>query len=233
VPLENVAGHPALEEPWRDGVHRDVAGAQLDRQRARQVMHRRLAGRVGERACPDALLHLQAVHRADVDDAGGVAVRRAALEQRRQVARQQEGRRHVEPEHLVERRRRVLGVRRAPSRTGVVDQNVQTWLACGDRLDERGPALLDRHVRRERVAWTMRAELGRGPVAGVLLARRDIDGGAGLDQPIRHHASDPARAAGDQGYLAGHREERRDVDTRHGVPILTESSWVARAGSDA
>ena len=119
--VERRLHHLALEGAGRDRVH-GHARRQLAREHARQVVERRLARRVRVGL---EQRHVQAVDRADVDDARGVRRRARALELRQQIAREEEDRLQVELEHLVPARLRILLERRAPVRAGVVHEDVR------------------------------------------------------------------------------------------------------------
>ena len=137
----------------------------------------------------------------------GIAVARALLEQRQERAREMEDRLDVGREDLVPRAVRILAERCAPVRAGVVDEDMERRLLLRDLLGELAGAGFGADVGRCRDARAALRELGRDPIADVLLARRDVDFGARLDEAARDHQADAPRAAGHEGGLSCDREQ--------------------------
>jgi hypothetical protein len=107
--------------------------------------------------------------------------------------------------------------RRAPGGAGVVDQDVERRLAPRDLGGERARAFDGRDVGRQRHAGAAahRRELVGGALAGLGLARRDVDGARALrEEAGGDHAADASRAAGDERHAPVEREESGGV---HGV----------------
>src|SRR5437762_1280172 len=84
-----------------------------------------------------------------------------------------------------------------PRSAGVVDEDVELRLALRIGGGERMRALDGRHVGRQREARADLIQLGRRLVAGIGLARRDVDARAGCQEARRDHPADAARPTGD------------------------------------
>ena len=211
-PFQRLLGHLAGEEPRRHRVDGDVAGSQLEGERSRQVVDRGLARRVGEGAVLKNGRRPEAVHRADVDDPGGVVGGGRGREQRGEVAGQEEQRRHVQLDHLAEPRLRKRLVGRAPRRAGVVHQDVEPGGPLAEGPYQPAAVRVVGDVRGQGLAGPRGRQLGRGPFAGFQLPRRDPDGRPGLQEPLGDHSPDAAGPAGDQRRLAGEIEQCGRVD---------------------
>ena len=101
--------------------------------------------------------------------------------------------------------------RRAPRRARVVDEDVQPGLAGAHRRGELEATVLARQVGAERDTPTEAREVGGGGLACLELARREVDVGAGRQQPCGDHATDALPAAGDERDLAVQPEEALDA----------------------
>ncbi len=189
-------------------------------------MHRGLRGRVRiglERR------HADPVDGADVDHPGRVLLGSRLAKQGHQELGQVEDALHVEGEHALERGLVELLEGRAPGGAGVVDQDVEGADPTRQLLGQTAAPVLGGQVGRQRRTGPVGRERGGDLVAGVGLARRDVDGGAGVDEPLGDHPADAAGPPGHQRRLALDGEE---VRAAHGA-ILPEAARRCRTGPQA
>jgi hypothetical protein len=121
---------------------------------------------------------------------------RRGLEQRIERLRQEEGAFDVEVHDLVPACFGELFERRTPSGACIVDEDIELRLALRQRRGQRLAAFDCRDVHRQRDA--VGAQFGRGLLAGVGLARVDINFGACRDKALGHMATEILRSAGDK-----------------------------------
>ena len=136
--------------------------------------------------------------------------------------------------HLVQRGVGIALERRAPVRARVVDEDVQRGLARGELGGERSAARPRCRSRAGSATHSPFFESSAATrVADVLLARRDVDLRAGLDEAVGDHEADAARAAGHERDLAADVEKVRHrgviAPCRDGVKPAVRSFDAARA----
>ena len=114
----------------------------------------------------------------------------------------------------------MLERRRAPARAGVVDEDVEpAELGDGAPDDLLGLAgVADVPAEAERPDAEPSGELRGCLLAPLCPAAAEHEVGAELGERLRELQPEPARAAGDQGDLAGEVEQGADVHGRLGSP---------------
>ena len=215
-------GHSALEGSRCECVDRDVPPCELAGERAGEVVNGSLRravgiGVVGQR--------LRAHDGAKIDHARRVRVRSGLFEQRQKLAGEMKDRRYVDihdlgPGMIGEGLKRL-----APGSAGIVDENVQRVGAAFHLPDQCADTGFGADIAGEPFRFaggTERVEFGRYAFAVGALARGDHHVGAAMDQCRRRHASNAARSACDQGFLACHR--KKIVEIGHGFHSPTDGS---------
>src|SRR6201991_1867173 len=186
-------GHVGLDETRRDAVDRDVAAAQLARQRAR---HARDAG-LGRGVVGLAGIAAGADDRGDVDDAPEALLHHRA----HHLARHAEDGLQVGVVHRVPVVVLHAHGQAVARDAGVVDQHVHAAVFLDDALDQRGDAggvvdvelhALAAGVTRQRLGDRLRAGIAGGGADDAEAARREF---------LRDGPADAARGAGDQRRL--------------------------------
>src|SRR5262249_8572932 len=141
---------------------------------------------------------MDAIDRADVDNAGGIFGPTGLFQQRQKVPGQEEDPLDVGIHHFVPARFREFFERRSPCSAGIVDENIELWLARLYFVREEFTSRGRRKVGRDRRTL---ADFGQPECSFVdylFLARRDIYAGAGFEVSASDHESDAARSAGHQ-----------------------------------
>src|SRR6185312_8816767 len=110
--------------------------------------------------------------------------------------------------------------RRAPVCAGVIHEDVKLRFACRQRRGDCPCTRFRADITRDRNARPELRKLGRGGVANVRLSRRDIDLGAGFDEPLGDHVADAARSTGNQRDLIFDREQIVHWDAPEIVLVL-------------
>ncbi len=192
------------DEPRRHRVHPNAVRRPGDRQRLRQLRHRRLRRAIGRvPRAPEG-----GVHRRDVDDA---PARR--LQMRMEGRRRAEGPVEVDVHHLLEEVGRHLLAPRGDR--GAVHEDIEPRRLPGQPRDRR----LVLHV--ELTVGGARDRHHR-----LRLDPRDPDRRPGLDEGRRDRRPDPAPAPADDKYLA-----TREVESHraHGRPPCRRCSTASQS----
>jgi hypothetical protein len=160
---------------------------------------------------------VQAGDRGDVDDAARLLRDHVAVGD---VLRQDEVAAHVEVHHLVPGLDRVALGRRAPAGARVVDEDVDRAHALQRLVGQAAGVFFLRAVGGDPARVDAGGlQLGRGLLQVFGLARAQHDPGAGLAERVGHLQAQAARAAGDEGGLAGEVEELLDGAGGHGLSL--------------
>ncbi len=120
----------------------------------------------------------------------------------------------------------------APGQAGVVDQHVQPPFALGDGFRQRFAAGDVAQIAGDRGAVAELAQAALGFRAGILLARRDVDAGAGAHQPLGDHQADAPGAAGHQRHLAANAEQML-VEVAHAASLAATADSAGAAPSSS
>src|SRR5690606_38936170 len=123
-------------------------------------------------------------------------------QQRRKGLCQKEGGLEVQVHDLVPAVLREVVKRRTPGCAGVVDQDVQLTFVPGKSRHQGVGSFQCGHVSRQRDAVALAGELLGGLVAGGTFSCRDVNPRTLRQKACGNHATDAARAAGDQGGAA-------------------------------
>ena len=197
--LERADRHAAREKAGANRVHGDVVRAPFAGQRAREVDDRAFGRVVGNRLHA-ARVAAQAGNRRHIDDAARLARNHAVLGD---VLRQDEVATHIEVHHLVPGLDRMVFSRCAPSRAGVVNQNIHMAKAldglvgqCADVGFFGAVGGNPVHVNAGRFQGGSRFNQVFG------FARTQHDFGTRFAQRLRHLQAQAARAASHEGGFA-------------------------------
>jgi len=199
--------HARLERARRDRVDQDLRG-QLGREVAGEHVHGGLAGAVGE-VLELRGRHPDAVDAADVHHPGRVVRCGRSAQLGQQCNGQVEDAAHVDVQHLVPALVRELRQRRAPGRTGIVEQCVNLRFERGNRPGELRCTRFRADVRRYRGDVAPLAELFGGGLQLRGFPAAQIDLCAGPQQAGGNHVADAPAASGDHRDLAGEVEKVR------------------------
>ena len=177
-----------FDEPRQHGEHLDPAAAELPRDRARErelrVLRRGVRARRRKR---DGA--------GDGDDVRDVCLRRRRLEARQERAQGPDASEVVRVDHSLDR----LGVGAeevAPAgNAGVVDEQVELWVA----LEHRRRDAVDVFAARDVADLVLGSQLLRELPQPVLAACEQHEAPPVACEPARQRGADPARGAGDDG----------------------------------